>query len=68
MLLGAVSTVFVSIVVGILRSELGYSLAIYGNNPHFFRNHNMSGTLRRLFCGLCLGMPVRLYLAFYLPS
>lgn len=30
--------------VGIgLRSQLGYGLAIYGNNPNFFRNHGICG-------------------------
>lgn len=27
----------------ILRSQLGYSLAIYGNNPQFFHHHSISG-------------------------
>lgn len=26
-----------------LKSQLGISLAIFGNNPHFFSNHRMSG-------------------------
>jgi len=37
-----------------LRSQLGYSLAIYGNNPLFFANHNLSG--RYVVCvGVMIG-------------
>jgi len=37
-----------------IRSQLGYSLAIYGNNPHFFDNHQLSGRYVLLF-GVLLG-------------
>lgn len=37
-----------------LRSQLGYSLAIYGNNPQFFHNHRQSSRYI-LFAGVALG-------------
>ncbi len=37
-----------------MRSQLGYSFAIYGNNPLFFRNHSLSGRYV-VFCGVILG-------------
>lgn len=38
----------------VLRSQLGYSLAIYGNNPLFFRHHPVSGKYV-VFSGVLLG-------------
>lgn len=38
----------------IVRSKLGYSLAIYGNNPLFFQHHPVSGRYV-LFSGVLLG-------------
>lgn len=38
----------------IFRSQLGYSLSIFGNNPHFFSSHLMSGRYV-LFFGVILG-------------
>lgn len=32
----------IGVMILILRSQLGYSLAIYGNNPRFFENHPVS--------------------------
>lgn len=37
-----------------MRSQLGYSWAIYGNNPNFFHNHHISRHYV-LFSGLILG-------------
>lgn len=49
------SSVLVLTVLGIiLRSQLGYGLAIYGNNPHFFRHHSISGKYV-VFLGVILG-------------
>ncbi|HLB52403.1 MAG TPA: hypothetical protein VJK48_01675 [Chlamydiales bacterium] len=45
-LIGAMAVVF--------RSQLGYSLAIYGNNPLFFQHHPVSGQYV-LFSGVLLG-------------
>ena len=43
------------IVVGfVLRSEMGYSLSIYGNNPHFFEHHPVSGRYT-IYFGVMLG-------------
>ena len=38
----------------LFRSQLGYSLAIYGNNPHFFSSHRLSGNYV-LICGVMVG-------------
>lgn len=38
----------------IMRSQLGYSLAIYGNNPQFFQNHFISGRYV-VFAGVIVG-------------
>lgn len=38
----------------VMRSQLGYSWSIYGNNPHFFRNHAMSGKYV-VFSGVMMG-------------
>lgn len=54
LLLGTLSVSLVLIVACIIRSQLGYSLAIYGNNPHFFHNHNLSGRYVVYF-GVVLG-------------
>ena len=46
---------FVVLITGmVLRSQVGYSLAIYGNNPHFFASHNLSGN-SVLICGVLCG-------------
>lgn len=37
-----------------MRSQFGYSLAIYGNNPHFFQHHSISGRYI-VFLGVILG-------------
>lgn len=37
-----------------VRSQLGYSFAIYGNNPHFFHNHHVSGSYVKYF-GVMIG-------------
>lgn len=37
-----------------MHSQLGYSLAIYGNNPQFFRHHSISGRYI-VFLGVILG-------------
>ncbi len=43
------------VVIGLLlRSQLGYGLAIYGNNPQFFSHHNISGSYVVSF-GIILG-------------
>lgn len=39
----SIGLLFISTIFLGLRSQLGYSLAIYGNNPLFFANHNLSG-------------------------
>lgn len=53
---------FLSIIAGalllilsfVMRSQLGYSWAIYGNNPNFFRNHAISGRYV-VFSGVMVG-------------
>lgn len=42
------------LVMFVSRSQLGYSLAIYGNNPQFFSMHRQS-TRYVVFCGVLLG-------------
>ncbi|MGE5195991.1 MAG: ABC transporter permease subunit [Anaerolineae bacterium] len=44
----------VSIIALLFRSQLGYSLAIYGNNPLFFQHHPISGRYVT-FCGVMAG-------------
>ncbi len=44
----------VTIIFILLRSEMGYCFAIYGNNPHFFDNHQISKKFV-LFCGVVCG-------------
>jgi putative ABC transport system permease protein len=44
----------IALVGYILRSQLGYSLAIYGNNPRFFTHHPISGRYVTYF-GVMLG-------------
>lgn len=53
-LLLSVSGVVICTMLFLLRSQLGYCFAIYGNNPQFFDNHGMS---RRfiLFFGIVFG-------------
>lgn len=53
-LLSAASIIVLGIVGMVLRSQLGHSLAIYGNNPQFFRHHPISGRFV-LFSGVILG-------------
>lgn len=38
----------------VMRSQLGYSWAIYGNNPHFFHSHRISGRYV-VFSGVIVG-------------
>lgn len=38
----------------VIRSQLGYSWAIYGNNPNFFRHHPISGRFI-IFSGVMVG-------------
>jgi putative tryptophan/tyrosine transport system permease protein len=54
-------TIFILVGIGVvgitalmLRSQLGYSLAIYGNNPLFFQHHPISGRYVT-FCGVMAG-------------
>ena len=37
-----IGTVVVLLMYGLLRTQIGYSYAVYGNNPHFFRNYGIS--------------------------
>jgi len=46
--------VLVGIMYRGIRSQLGYSLAIYGNNPLFFDSHNISGRYV-VFVGVIIG-------------
>lgn len=50
----ACSVIILCLVGFILRSQLGYSFSIYGNNSQFFSNHQMSGRYV-LFFGVILG-------------
>jgi len=52
--LSIVSVGLIAIVAILLFSQLGYSLAIYGHNPHFFQHHPVSGRYV-LFSGVLLG-------------
>jgi putative tryptophan/tyrosine transport system permease protein len=52
-LLIGIGVLLVGIVAAGLRSQLGYSFAIYGNNPLFFQNHQLSGGYV-LFSGVVL--------------
>lgn len=49
-----VSAGLVGGMIVVLRSQLGYSLAIYGNNPLFFQHHPVSGRFV-VFAGVLLG-------------
>lgn len=40
---GIVSLAILTLSFFFLRSELGFSLTIYGNNPHFFASYQLSG-------------------------
>jgi putative ABC transport system permease protein len=53
-LLMIISFVVVILMIVLLRSQMGFCLAIYGNNPQFFDHHTMS---RRfvLFFGIAFG-------------
>lgn len=42
-LLGGIGAILLGGVGLLIRSQLGYGMAIYGNNPQFFHSHNMSG-------------------------
>lgn len=53
-LLAILSSVVVVLMMILLRSQMGYSLAIYGNNPQFFEHHRMSRPFV-LFFGIALG-------------
>ena len=53
-LLSATSIMVIGFVGSVLRSQLGHSFAIYGNNPQFFRHHPISGRYV-LFSGVILG-------------
>ncbi len=49
-------TIFIMLtIIGFLflKTQLGYSLAVYGNNPHFFENHGIS-TKFVFFCGVMI--------------
>lgn len=37
------SLILIGIMYYLLHTQLGYSLAIFGNNPHFFQHHKVSG-------------------------
>jgi len=50
----AVGILLALTVLFLLRSQLGYSFAIYGNNPFFFERHGLNGSYVLLF-GLLLG-------------
>jgi putative ABC transport system permease protein len=55
--LGFLSLIGASLIILLkffLRSELGFSLAIFGNNPNFFQNHPISGRYV-VFFGVTLG-------------
>lgn len=45
---------FLLLLQPLLRTQWGYSLAIYGNNPLFFQHHGISKRFV-LFTGLCVG-------------
>lgn len=53
-LLLIVLAVIVTIFFILLASEMGYCFAIYGNNPQFFDNHQISKKIV-LFCGVVFG-------------
>lgn len=53
LLIGIAAIVLMVLGFGV-RSQLGYSFAIYGNNPQFFRNHHQSGRYV-VFSGVMLG-------------
>lgn len=53
-LLVLVGTLLTCILMIINRSELGFSFAIYGNNPLFFRHHGISGNFV-MYLGVMLG-------------
>lgn len=53
-LLICLALVLVGTLAFVMRSELGFSLAIYGNNPQFFRHHGIS-THYVMFAGVILG-------------
>lgn len=52
--LSAVSIGLIGVMIVVLRSQLGYSLAIYGNNPLFFEHHRVSRKYI-VFSGVLLG-------------
>ena len=50
-----IMTVCITILIGlVVRSQLGYSFAIFGNNPEFFSNHRLSGKYV-IFFGVIVG-------------
>lgn len=53
-LLSIIATFLVGLIYLLMRSQLGYSLAIYGNNPLFFHNHRISSCYV-IFFGIMLG-------------
>ncbi len=49
-----VGVILILLLSFLIRSELGYALAIYGNNPRFFESHSISSKYV-LFSGVILG-------------
>lgn len=38
-----IALVLIALFILLMRSQLGFSFAVYGNNPQFFKNHRLSG-------------------------
>lgn len=53
-LLTIIAACLCTVLVFVMRSQLGYSWAIYGNNPYFFNNHPISKRYV-VFSGVILG-------------
>lgn len=53
-MLGLIGILLVFAMILFLRTQLGFALAIYGNNPRFFDHYHISGTYV-FFVGICLG-------------
>lgn len=53
-MLGAIGLLLALVLFFFLQTQLGFSLAIYGNNPRFFDHYHISGNYI-FFTGICLG-------------
>lgn len=41
-MVACIGLILTILIYGLLKTQLGYSYAVYGNNPHFFKNYGIS--------------------------